>query len=142
MFHVSYHTRSFYLFIFCLGPLAILPRDSQWSPDIMLGTLHPNMCTLCLPILEVSMCFRGGSPPTTPPTPPAHSGCLLVPVITFKTHFHRCETFYIYIYIFIYILPLLLLLLLVLPPRLKETETVSPNCQLPATPDAIFRIQM
>lgn len=47
--------------IFCQGPPGNLPCHSWWSSDLTLGTPHPNMCTLHLSILEVAMCFRGGS---------------------------------------------------------------------------------
>lgn len=105
------------------GPPGNLLRDSWWSPDLMLGTPTSKYVHL-VSSHPVSGHVLPGWLTTTFRLP-------LVHIITFKTHFNWCETFS----------PLLLflLLLLLLPPPKKN---VPPNCQLPATPDAIFRIQM
>lgn len=91
------------------------------SWDLMVGTPEPNMCTLHLSILKVVVRFPGSSATTVrlPPVPCRH----------FKKNTLQL------VWNFFFLNPPLLLLLL-LPP------TVSLNCQPPATPDAIFRIQM
>lgn len=98
--------------IFAGDPHGNLLRESWWSPGLMLGTPHPNMCTLHLSILDVAMCFRGSSTFRLPP----------VPAVTFKTHYNWCETF------FYPLLPLLP------PPKKKRLSKLSatrhPRCHI------------
>lgn len=106
-------TLSFGTFWKTPGRLLLVTQPHVGNPSS--SSTHRNLCTLFLHILIAAMCFRGGSP--------QHFSCLL-PLSSLLSHFCWCETFFFFSFFSCH------------------PKKMSLNCQLPATPDAIFRIQM